>query len=975
MLEVRNLKKVYRVKNGDPVYALNDVSIKFPEKGLVFILGKSGSGKSTLLNVIGGLDVPDEGEIIIDGKSSKEFTKGELDSYRNTYLGFIFQEYNILNDFTVKENIALALELQHKKATDEIIDNILKEVDLVGFGKRKPNELSGGQKQRVAIARALVKEPKIIFGDEPTGALDSNTGKQVFETLKNLSKDKLVVVVSHDREFAEHFGDRVIELKDGVIISDLEKKPTKNVTPTEGLSILGENVIRISKDHKLTEKDLSYINDAIDKAEDDIYIVADSNVNKAVCQAAKIDADGKRNSFTKTNEDDIKGDNEEFKTIKSRFSLWQAFRMGARSIKVKPFRLVMTVLLSTVSFSLFGASLTLSMFSSHDALTSSIKQNSLNLFYANVKEQGTQYGFSDERIDEINSTGAKAYGTRTISSLSLERGDGIDSYHLTSWSSSLKIKDSFLADFGFTLYSGDLPKEDGECAISYFAYQTFEDFGYRSKDGETVIPANEVTADKIIGKTLNVTFQGQSKTKTYTIKGIVDTKVPESLAKYRKNPTSVNSQSDDYGNVLALSAYNSIHAQIFLPNVESEEELYVVSDFGNSKSAIKYSPYITNTFFFDKSKTELGDKEAFTSLATLGYEAKAYPDILPEGSNFVTKYDEITKEFEADISSYIDANYETLFTKYINNEKITEEKDKKEAVENYIFSTSTGRNTEEYISFMTSFRKKEVSILNEVNSFPTLVRSGDLETKAGVNETVSINVVGLELESDPQTMTNTLAVSKSYATNLINTLKAAGSYNYNYNKAAFISLKGANIDSFVNFYSNNKSVFTNNYENDIPNGSWCLDLNNATITNVEMMSMVVLVLTHVFIYIGIALAIFSMLLFYNFISVSINNKKREIGILRAVGAKRMDVFKIFYSEAFIIAFLNFLLSTVLVFVISFLVNKEIMKDPAFQFSLMNPNFLVVLALLGISIGCSIISALLPVIRIANKKPIDAIQNR
>ena len=189
-LEVKNLKKAYKIKKADPVMALDGVSLTFPEKGLVFILGKSGSGKSTLLNVMGGLDTADSGEIIINGKSSKDFESSELDSYRNTYLGFIFQEYNILNDFTVRDNIALALELQHKKADDEAINNILQEVDLTGFAKRKPNELSGGQKQRVAIARALVKNPKILFADEPTGALDSATGLAVFETLKKLSKTR-----------------------------------------------------------------------------------------------------------------------------------------------------------------------------------------------------------------------------------------------------------------------------------------------------------------------------------------------------------------------------------------------------------------------------------------------------------------------------------------------------------------------------------------------------------------------------------------------------------------------------------------------------------------------------------------------------------------------------------------------------------------------------------------------------------------
>ena len=219
---------------------LKDVSLKFPEKGMVFILGKSGSGKSTLLNVMGGLDNYDDGEIIIKGKSSKNFSQSDFDSYRNTYLGFIFQEYNILNEFNVAANIALALELQGKKATKDAVEKILTEVDLSGYGNRKPAELSGGQKQRVAIARALVKDPEIILADEPTGALDSNTGLQVFDTLKKLSRDKLVIVVTHDRDFAELYGDRVIEFKDGVVISDIEKYSAQAKTVGKGLSVIDE---------------------------------------------------------------------------------------------------------------------------------------------------------------------------------------------------------------------------------------------------------------------------------------------------------------------------------------------------------------------------------------------------------------------------------------------------------------------------------------------------------------------------------------------------------------------------------------------------------------------------------------------------------------------------------------------------------------------------------------------------------------
>ncbi|HCC04097.1 MAG TPA: ABC transporter permease, partial [Clostridiales bacterium] len=189
-----------------------------PETGMVFILGKSGSGKSTLLNVIGGLDKYDKGEIIINGKSTNQFKEKDYDAFRNTYMGFIFQEFNLIEDYSVEQNIKLALELQKKEATDDEIERILKKVELTEVSKRKINELSGGQKQRIAIARAVIKNPEIILADEPTGNLDSQTGEQIWKILKDLSKEKLVIVVSHDKESANIYADRIIEIQDGNII-------------------------------------------------------------------------------------------------------------------------------------------------------------------------------------------------------------------------------------------------------------------------------------------------------------------------------------------------------------------------------------------------------------------------------------------------------------------------------------------------------------------------------------------------------------------------------------------------------------------------------------------------------------------------------------------------------------------------------------------------------------------------------------
>ncbi len=228
MFRAKGLSKTYHVKNGEDVHALKNVDLTFGDTGMVFILGKSGSGKSTLLHLLGGLDRPSAGEIVLDGVSSAGFKDGDWDKYRNQSVGFVFQEYNLLPEFSVRDNIGIALELQKKKTDAAVIDAVLQKVELKGMENRKPAELSGGQRQRVAIARALVKDPKIVFADEPTGALDEETGRSILALLKTLSQEKLVIVVTHDRDFAAAYGDRIIELSDGAVVGD-ETLPPQEV--------------------------------------------------------------------------------------------------------------------------------------------------------------------------------------------------------------------------------------------------------------------------------------------------------------------------------------------------------------------------------------------------------------------------------------------------------------------------------------------------------------------------------------------------------------------------------------------------------------------------------------------------------------------------------------------------------------------------------------------------------------------------
>ena len=236
MLELKNIKKSY--KTGEFVqHALKGINLEFRKNEFVAVLGPSGSGKTTLLNIVGGLDRYDSGDLIINGKSTKKFKQKDWDSYRNNCIGFIFQSYNLISHISVLQNVEMGMTLsglsakkRHKKALE-----VLKKVGLKEHAHKKPNQLSGGQMQRVAIARALANNPEIILADEPTGALDSKTSVQIMELIKEIAKDKLVIMVTHNPELANDYANRIVEFKDGELISD--SNPVDNTKEKDNYKI------------------------------------------------------------------------------------------------------------------------------------------------------------------------------------------------------------------------------------------------------------------------------------------------------------------------------------------------------------------------------------------------------------------------------------------------------------------------------------------------------------------------------------------------------------------------------------------------------------------------------------------------------------------------------------------------------------------------------------------------------------------
>lgn len=221
MLKLKGITKDY-VLGDDTVHALKGIDLEFRESEFVAVLGHSGCGKTTLLNIIGGLDQYTEGDLIINGRSTKDYGDRDWDTYRNHSIGFVFQSYNLIPHQTVLSNVELALTLSGVSKSERR-ERAVKVLEQVGLGdqlNKKPNQMSGGQMQRVAIARALVNDPDILLADEPTGALDSETSVQIMEILKEISKDKLIIMVTHNPELAENYASRIIRLKDGLITAD-----------------------------------------------------------------------------------------------------------------------------------------------------------------------------------------------------------------------------------------------------------------------------------------------------------------------------------------------------------------------------------------------------------------------------------------------------------------------------------------------------------------------------------------------------------------------------------------------------------------------------------------------------------------------------------------------------------------------------------------------------------------------------------
>jgi ABC-type lipoprotein export system ATPase subunit len=938
MLELVDVTKKYKTK-GAEVKALNSVSITFPSSGLVFISGKSGCGKTTMLNVIGGLDGIDQGEIFVQDKKFSEFSTAEYDAYRNTFIGFIFQEYNLLPEFSVEKNIKLAMELQGKEIDENELDKLLSDVEISDLKKRKISELSGGQRQRVAIARALVKGPRIIMADEPTGALDQATGIQVLEILKRLSKDKLIIVVSHDLEFAEKYADRIITLVDGQV-----------------------------------EKDVSFVEKEIEQGlienEDTLFVRAGTKLSgeeketlaTAVYERKKIEVIKNLNYREKQPTGTVVRDIEPSQALqKSKMKLKSAAAIGVKSVAVKPVRLFITVLISALAFAVFALFDTIANFNVPSVLKNQLKNSFSKTVvttadYVIDAEKGDSYAVkvSQSVLDDMEKeTGGKVKGiyhfsdsvnpTPKISEIALSDVVVGKNYYTDAINGFIEFdekeinEDGKFKDFNYTLAYGEYPKlvyENGalveeslyQVAISTYLADSIMFYlkgaplnGIQISDYENFLGA-KVTVDR----------------QEYTIVGLVDCgKIPDKYDALRSStPYSAKTKTllDDYKAYINAGAQKCFFmANGFLNTQKSARRMQSIYTLGNAKGTISLSEDKT-TKQVEKYVYNVGECNEKNILPFDGENAE-----FTLGDNEILIHNKQLSDLFASQIKKLDSEERT----YVNS----------------LISAIEKGTAEENTDVLKTILSK-LKLDGKTACVNTVL--GLRSTTTGKKIEKEVKIVGVYFGIDPERFTSVSEYKLMMNKNLmqeINVYSGQGDYS----KLLFSERSMRFGVSALAKYMTSENGFALNW------------YNNSILTLIKENQAVIRQVADLFLYVAIALALFSVFMLYNYMSTSIANKKRSVGVLRALGAGGKDILCTFLTESLLISVFNGVLANVFAIFGVNLVNKYIVEimNISVHFALFGVRQVLIISLVSLLTG--VLSSILPIFKITKKKPVELIR--
>ncbi len=956
MLELLNVKKIYVTKAG-LTYALNGVSLNFEEKGLVFIAGQSGSGKTTMLNVIGGLDGIEEGEIVVNGRELSSLTDKEYDAYRNTFVGFIFQEYNLLPDYTVEKNICIANELQGIETDKEYLKQLLEKVGIAGLEKRMPSQLSGGQKQRVAIARALIKNPSIIMADEPTGALDSATGTQVITMLKELSKEKLVIVVSHDMELAEKYADRIIRIKDGKVESDTiltDKQLIGNVYENK-------TTFTVKSRSKLSSDEQLALAKAIETGKE--VEIKDTVIVREKAETPNIKSVRPQNPA---------------KFINSKMKLKSSFELGVKSLKVKPLRLIFTILLSAIAFAVFGLFDTIAAFSKSKIAEDIIKNgeySSISIsadYTSSISNKTTKFSLDDSFMQEISQN--SGYEFRPIYTFNAEKNNNISIVADTVAGGPLfNKKENESGDLYYSNAVNGYVEFDAETEVTgEYGNWTLDKDGYNLKILKGTYPKNtdgyvntySIGISSYLADSLTHFYSGSATTegdysfvfgkeitfnkRTFKIDCIIDCgKIPEkykALAYSNRDNVDGLLQQDFttfinsglYLNVFVAKGYHEEYAK------QHNKVNYYFSDSSYKATSGNYTGNLDNRFYLANS---IPNKNVyyFRERNNSGIRADEYA-ILQENEALINIWD--------------------FYRFYKNNYRRQEDIDQMaKDVAQIIKNGSNYDNVRNLFNSMLGY-----SYSKEFEKTCSILKLKPPATFYSDTEYFKIVGVYFDINNDEYDTTN--LDSKTITSNL--NLYPLATTDVIFDKFDIYKNQGDYSRIVAPLHSGENTTAITSYldSNDAVSYKWFKNTVLETLTeNEDVIGQV----SNLFLYVAIILALFSIFMLFNYISVSIVSKRQSIGVLRALGSNSKDIFRMFISESAIIALINSILAVIISFVGCIFVNmyvKKVMMISA-NFALYGLRQVIVISLL--CFATAILSSIIPIMKICKEKPVKLIR--
>ena len=864
MLKLKNITKEY--KSGDTtVKALKGIDIEFRNSEFVSILGQSGCGKTTLLNIIGGLDRYTSGDLIINGKSTKEFKDNNWDAYRNYSVGFVFQNYNLIPHQTVLSNVELALTLSGV-SKEERRKRAIKALEDVGLKEqihKKPNQMSGGQMQRVAIARALVNDPDIILADEPTGALDTKTSVQIMEILKNISKDKLIIMVTHNPELAEKYSSRVIKVLDGKVISD-------------------------------------------------------SNPYK---------------------EDEEKTEKKKAKTGKTSMNFFTALSLSLNNLMTKKGRTILTSFAGSIG--IIGIALILSLSNGVQKYINRVQEDTLSSYPISIEESTVDMAsmleiMMDEGNDNLNHEEGKIYSKDIMNEM------------ISTLSS--KIQTNNLEEFKDYLDTEENEIKKNSNAIQY-EYNLNLNL-YKKDTSNGIVKVNPSTVMNSIGMGNMVEEQNSSPFASSSMM-VSQTDVWEEML---DNKELIESQYDVLAGNLPTS-YNEVALVVDENNQISDYTLYTLGlkdqkDLERKWEAVKKG-----------EKVEADDQKVYTydELLNLSFKLILNTDYYEKSGNmWVNKSDDeeymknkIENAEDIKISCIIRKNEESVstsltgsmigYTKQLKEHvinKINESEIVKEQKENKDINIFTGmkfpeknENTKFDYANLTSEQKAYISKLSSEELAKVMQSFSENQNATYEDNLETLGVVDL----------NKPSAIKIYATNF-DAKELISNEIEKYNQKQRGEGKEENVINYTDM--------------------------------VGMMMKSVSVIVNMISYVLIAFVAISLIVSSIMIGIityiSVLERTKEIGILRAIGASKKDISRVFNAETFIIGFAAGLLGILITLILTIPINA-IIKAIAGVSGIASLPFGGAIILVIISMVLTIIAGLIPSKMASKKDPVEALR--